>query len=108
MSGVYLVDADLSDANLSGAYLGDAELVMADLSDADLRGANFIGAQLDWADLGGADLRGADFTDAIFNATNFSEATIGITHSDRMPVGCNISFDRLGHNNSTLTRQDCH
>ena len=42
--------ADLSGADLRGAYLSRADLSGADLSGADLR----------WADLSGADLSGAD------------------------------------------------
>ena len=56
-----LSGADLSDANLRGAYLRGA-----DLSDADLRGANLRGADLSGANLRGANLRGADLSGASF------------------------------------------
>jgi Pentapeptide repeats (8 copies) len=56
---VSLHQADLSDADLSWAYL-----IEADLSDADLREANLIGADLLRANLIGADLRGANLSGA--------------------------------------------
>jgi molybdopterin converting factor small subunit len=63
--GADLRDADLSDTDLSGAYLSDADLRDTDLggaylSDADLYGANLSGAYLIGAYLIGADLRDAD------------------------------------------------
>ena len=64
-----LRDADLRDADLSGAYLRGADLRRADLRDADLRGAYLRDADLRGADLRDAylrdaDLRGADLRDA--------------------------------------------
>ena len=60
----YLSGADLSDANLSGADLSDANLSGAYLSDANLFFANLSGAILFNADLSGADLYGADLSGA--------------------------------------------
>ena len=60
LSGAYLGRADLSGADLSGAYLGRADLGRAYLGRAVLRGADLSGA-----DLGRADLRGADLYNAI-------------------------------------------
>ena len=54
----YLSGADLSDANLSGAYLSDANLFFANLSGAILFNADLSGADLYGADLSGADLSG--------------------------------------------------
>ena len=51
--------ADLSRADLSGAYLFGADLSGADLSRADLSGAYLFGADLSGADLSGAYLFGA-------------------------------------------------
>jgi hypothetical protein len=53
------VRADLREAYLRGADLGEADLREADLGGADLGGADLRGAYLRVADLGGADLRGA-------------------------------------------------
>jgi len=64
LEGAYLRDADLSDTYLSGADLRDADLRDADLSDADLRDADLSGADLRDADLSGADLRDADLSGA--------------------------------------------
>ena len=56
--------ANLSDADLCGAYLRGANLYGADLRDADLCGANLCDANLYGADLRGANLCGANLCDA--------------------------------------------
>ena len=56
--------ADLSGADLSKARLGEADLSGADLREADLREADLSGANLRWARLSGADLSGADLSGA--------------------------------------------
>ena len=63
LTGAYLSRADLSDADLSGADLTDADLSGADLTDADLSGADLSGADLSGAYLSGADLTDADLSD---------------------------------------------
>jgi len=68
--------ADLSDADLIGANLREANLIGADLRDADLRGANLRGANLSGADLRDADLSGADLRDADLSEANLSEANL--------------------------------
>ena len=55
---------DLSEANLSGAYLRDANLIGADLRGANLCDAYLIGAYLRCADLRGANLNDVDLCDA--------------------------------------------
>jgi hypothetical protein len=60
LSGAYLYGADLSYANLSGAYLYGAYLSGANLSGANLYHANLYGADLSRADLSYANLSGAD------------------------------------------------
>ena len=52
--------ADLSNADLSGAYLIGADLSFAILRDANLSGADITLANLHFADLSGADLSGAN------------------------------------------------
>ena len=59
-----LSSAYMRDANLCGANLRDADLRYANLHDADLRGANLRGADLYGADLRGADLSSADLRGA--------------------------------------------
>jgi hypothetical protein len=58
----HLIEADLSEANLSKAHLGGANLIGADLSEANLRGAHLTGAFLNRATLVETDLAGADLT----------------------------------------------
>ena len=69
LSGAYLHNADLSytnlrDADLCNADLRGANLSRANLSGADLRGANLCNADLSEADLCGANLRGANLSRA--------------------------------------------
>jgi len=72
---------DLSDANLSYVYLKGANLSNANLSDADLSDANLINANLRSVNLSGANFRGADLSDAdlensILYGVNLSDATL--------------------------------
>jgi len=76
LSGAYLRDADLSGADLSGAYLRDAYLRDANLSGAYLRDADLSGAYLRDANLSGADLSGADLRDANLSGANLSGANL--------------------------------
>jgi hypothetical protein len=67
-------EADLRNANFTGAKmlkfgarnsdLSGANLAKVDLSDARFVGVKFVGADLSGANLSGADVSGADFTDA--------------------------------------------
>lgn len=59
LSGAYLVGVDLTDANLSGADLKGANLIETDFRGADLKETNLIGADLTDANLIGTDLKGA-------------------------------------------------
>jgi hypothetical protein len=79
LSDAYLRGANLSGADLSGAYLRGANLSGADLSgaylsDADLSSANLRGAYLRGANLSGADLRGAYLSGADLSGANLSGA----------------------------------
>jgi hypothetical protein len=64
LSGVNLIRANLSAADLSGANLSGANLLRANLSEADLSGAILSGANLLRANLSGANLSDADLSDA--------------------------------------------
>ena len=64
LMGAYLRHADLSGADLTGADLRCAYLRHADLSGANLRHADLSGADLRHADLSGANLRHADLSGA--------------------------------------------
>ena len=79
-----LSGADLSRADLYGAYLSGANLSGADLSRADLSGANLSGADLSRANLYGANLSGADLSRAdLYGANlygaNHAEASLAQT-----------------------------
>jgi hypothetical protein len=79
LSGANLRSADLSGANLrsadlSGAYLRSANLRSADLSGANLSGADLSGAYLRSADLSGANLSGANLRSADLSGANLSGA----------------------------------
>ena len=76
LRGADLRDADLCDANLSGAELRYADLRDADLSDANLIGANLRGADLCDADLSDANLRYADLRYASLCHTNLKGADL--------------------------------
>jgi uncharacterized protein YjbI with pentapeptide repeats len=72
---------DLSEANLSEAFLPNADLEGADLSKAylryaDLSGANLSGAGMLGADLEGTDLSGANVSEAYLFLTDLSDADL--------------------------------
>ena len=71
-----LSEANLSKAYLSGANLSRANLLRADLSKAYLSGANLSGANLLRADLRGAYLSGADLRGANLSGANLSGANL--------------------------------
>ena len=76
LRGAYLRDADLRDADLSGAYLRGAYLRDADLSDADLSGAYLRDADLRGAYLRDADLRDADLSGAYLRGAYLRDADL--------------------------------
>ncbi len=71
-----LCSADLQEANLRGADLCGAELNEADLREADLRGAYLHGVELSEADMREADLRGANLRGANLRGTDLREANL--------------------------------
>ena len=85
VTGAYLSGAHLRRATLSGANLGRADLSGADLSgaylsDADLSGASLVGATLSGAYFGGAYFRGADLSGAYLSGAYLSGAYLGGAH----------------------------
>lgn len=76
LSGAILFDANLSAADLREADLNEAMLWRADLRRADLRGANLSGAILSRANLREADLRKADLTEVEFADTSGYAASL--------------------------------
>ena len=73
LSSADLRGAYLSSANLSSAYLRGADLSSADLSSADLSGADLSGADLSSANLRGADLSGADLSSAYLSGADLDK-----------------------------------
>jgi uncharacterized protein YjbI with pentapeptide repeats len=71
------IDANLSGADLRGAYLSDAIIGAANLADIDLGGAALNDAIIGAANLTSADLRGANLSGAIIRAPNLSGADLG-------------------------------
>jgi len=76
LRGAYLIRADLSGADLRGANLLCADLRDADLSGADLSGADLIGADLRDADLRAAALRAAALRGAYLRGADLSGADL--------------------------------
>ena len=106
LSGFDLSDADLRYANLSGANLRSADLSGADLSGANLRSADLSGADLSGADLidanlmsaylSGADLRSADLSGAyLMSAYLIGAYLIGANLSGANLSGANLSGANL-------------
>jgi uncharacterized protein YjbI with pentapeptide repeats len=111
----YLVNVNLSSANLSGANLWSADLSRADLSRADLSraqlsganlsrvqlsGANLLGAILSRANLLGAKLSGADLSGAELSPAYLSGAIMsGANLSGAILSGSNLSSANLSGSN---------
>ena len=103
LRGAYLMGANLRRANLIGAdlseaYLGGANLRGADLSEADLRRANLTRANLRKADLSGANLSGAKLNRVDIRGTDLKEADLSGADLDFscLPLWCgslNAHFD---------------
>jgi uncharacterized protein YjbI with pentapeptide repeats len=89
---------DLSEADLSGAYLTEADLSRANLKKADLSGANLKKADLSETDFSEAILCGANLSDAIINDANLSGANLSDAQLfDTSLVGTNLSNANLSH-----------
>ena len=94
LSGLSLIQVDLTGAVLRNANLTHADLTQATLNGADLSGANLtdatmiqvtakqakmVGANLSGVNLGQADLTGADLSKANLSGTDFTQATLDQT-----------------------------
>lgn len=91
LSGLSLVQADLTgailkNAHLQGTELGQATLTGADLSGADLSNAKLGQAELGGANLTGADLQKADLTQATLTGANFTNANLAHATLDQAPA----------------------
>ena len=83
LRGADLSNADLRYADLRYADLSNANLRGADLSNANLRGANLSNAYLRYADLSNANLRGADLSNADLRYADLSGAN---TTNTKLPI----------------------
>jgi uncharacterized protein YjbI with pentapeptide repeats len=104
LSGADLSDADLRRANLFGAKLFRTDLSGADLSDADLRRANLFGAKLFRANLTGALLTGSDMSHANLEFANLSDAVLVCNLEHAYLGGANLS--RANLTGANLSRAD--
>ena len=98
LCGAYLRNADLTDAKLTGAKLTradltDANLTRADLKDAILKDANLTDADLTDADLTGADLQYANLTNTI------------LPDISRIIPGCLVQLNRIKYNGFWLMKE---
>ena len=84
-------NADLSAANLGSAELSGADLSSADLENADLEGSALRATDLSNADLKGADLSGADVSDADLQRAKLGGAVV----SEASFVGASLAFANL-------------
>ena len=92
LSGANLAGAYLTGANLAGAYLTGANLYKANLSEANLARANLSEADLTGANLAGAYLARANLSEANLARANLSEADLNganLTGADLfVPMAC--------------------
>jgi hypothetical protein len=104
LSGAYLSRANLSGAdlfraNLSGANLSRANLSRADLSEANLSGAYLSRADLSEADLSRANLSGANLSKANLSGAYLSGAelmnALGLSEFRITPDGAFIAYKKL-------------
>ena len=77
---------DLSQANLSGAHLYEADLSHTNLFWADLAGANLYKANFSGASLFGANLAGANLHKAILHDADLSDTGLGRARAQVAPV----------------------
>ncbi len=83
LRGANLEEANLNRAKLIGANLIEANLIGADLKGAKLNGANLIGADLKGAKLNGANLIGANLIGAILNRAYLNGADLNGAYLNR-------------------------
>jgi uncharacterized protein YjbI with pentapeptide repeats len=109
MAGFNFTGANLSQADLTGAYLGAwldlngiieirSDLTSADLTQANLRNASFLGAILAGADLSGAEVREADFNAFSLNETRTGGITLPQLYSTASYRARDLSGIRLNSN----------
>jgi uncharacterized protein YjbI with pentapeptide repeats len=92
VSGFYLPDKKLTEANLEGTNLAGAVLPRSDLSRANIRGADFTGAKLQ-----GTTLSEAEGPDALFVGADLSGAVLERANLPRAKLqGAKLGFAKAG------------
>ena len=71
-----LIEADLSNQDLSGVTFNLTNLLKANLSGSNLEGASLFRAKLQEADLSNANLKGATLDSAVLEGTNLENAIL--------------------------------
>lgn len=101
----YLLEADLSDGDFTGANMSRAFLNGTDLSRAKLMRATIQNAELSFAHLSGADLSGADLSGSLLYRTNLTGANLTGANLSRAVL---INADLTGANltGAILTEAD--
>ena len=84
---LWLVGIDLSEANLVGANLYEANLTEANLSGANLTGADLSNASLSGANLTGANLEIASLARANLIGAKYNSMTVWPAHFDPKAAG---------------------
>ena len=97
-----LSDADLRRARLCGASLANANLSNANLHSADLSHADLSGANLSGANLRNADLRNANLSKAILRNTDFRETMLRATVFADVVLSEAKWLDRCAHGGPSI------
>lgn len=92
--------AELTGANLEGAFLKDCNWSKKDLRKVSLRDVTFSGCNLNEANFSGVDLTGSDFREATVVETNFEQATL-----DKAKVGL-VLLKRTNLTNASMKGVD--
>ncbi|WP_242038960.1 pentapeptide repeat-containing protein [Anabaena lutea] len=113
LTGVELIDTDLTGANLREAFLMNATLWGVNLSKADLRDAYLAGASLcetefreanlSKADLSHVDLTATDLSGATLSNANLSGSNVNFEH----PKSVNFNKANLSHANLSYAELAC-
>ncbi|MDJ0795724.1 MAG: pentapeptide repeat-containing protein [Calothrix sp. MO_167.B12] len=94
-----LSGADMSQLNLFGANLRNANLQSAILSESNLENADFTGANLESANLNSSNLKGASFTGANLKSASLENSDLSYAGF----MGANLEAANLKNSTSKLT-----
>jgi hypothetical protein len=106
LRGAYLVAPNLREANCVGADLSMANLISADLREANLREANLSGANLIGADLSRVNLVRSNLSGANVRNANFREAYCAETVFGDVDLSEAIKLDTIYHRSPSIISVD--